>query len=261
MSRVAIITGAARGIGAACVDALVHDGVTVVAVDRCRDDSCVPYGLGTKADLDAVVGKHGNKVLGLVGDVRSQADMDLAVATALEHFGRLDIVVAAAGIVLGGTGFWSMNDEAYDAVMDVNLGGVRRIFSAAVPAMLTQSEPRAARLIALSSAAGMKGHDLLGAYCASKHGVIGLVKAAAAELSSEGITVNALCPGSTRTAMLEASARIYGLESVEDFSVHQPIGRLLEPREVAAMVAWVASPSASGVTGAVLSVDGAMSAI
>jgi len=260
VSSVAIVTGAARGIGAACVDALVADGVNVVAVDRCRDDASIPYALGTKAELDAVVARHGTKVLGLVGDVRSQADMNLAVETALEHFGRLDIVVACAGIVIGGT-LSTMSDEAYNTVMEVNLGGVRRIFSAAIPAILSQTQPRHGRLIAISSAAGKKGHDLLTAYCASKHGVIGLAKALAAELSSEGITVNTVCPGSTNTPILAASAQIYGLASVDEFIVHQPLGRLLAPSEVAAMVAWVASPQASGVTGDAISVDGGMTAI
>ena len=261
MSRVAIVTGAARGIGAACVDALVADGLNVVAVDRCRDDDVVPYALGTKAELDAVVARHDAKVLGLVGDVRSSDDMELAVATAVEHFGRLDVVVAAAGVVIGARGLWAMSDEAYDTVMDVNLGGVRRIFSAAVPAMLDQQIPRSGRLIAISSAAGKKGHDQLAAYCAAKHAVLGLTKAMAAELGPEGITVNSICPGSTRTAILEASAEVYGLESGEEFVIHQPIGRLLEPAEVAAMVAWIASPQASGITGDAVSVDGGMTAI
>ena len=88
-----------------------------------------------------------------------------------------------------------------------------------------------------------------------------LTKAMAAELGPEGITVNSVCPGSTRTAILEASAQVYGLESGEEFVIHQPLGRLLEPGEVAAMVAWIASPQASGITGDAISVDGGMTAI
>jgi NAD(P)-dependent dehydrogenase (short-subunit alcohol dehydrogenase family) len=102
VSRVAIVTGAARGIGAATVDALVNDGYRVIAVDRCRDIAEVPYALATSADLDAVVAHHGDTVLGLVGDVRSASDMQLAVETATRHFGRLDAVVACAGVVAGG---------------------------------------------------------------------------------------------------------------------------------------------------------------
>ncbi|MEI6735572.1 MAG: SDR family NAD(P)-dependent oxidoreductase [Actinomycetes bacterium] len=103
MNRVAIVTGAARGIGAATVDALVNEGFRVVAVDRCRDIADIPYALATPADLDAVVARHGDAVLGLVGDARSAADMELAVDTAVRHFGRLDAVVAAAGVVGGGS--------------------------------------------------------------------------------------------------------------------------------------------------------------
>ena len=88
MSRVAIVTGAARGIGAATVDALVNSGYHVVAVDRCRDIPEISYPLATPADLDAVVNRHGDAVLGLVGDVRSATDMQLAVETAVRHFGR-----------------------------------------------------------------------------------------------------------------------------------------------------------------------------
>ena len=132
MSRVAIVTGAARGIGAACVDALVSQGINVVAVDRCRDDEALRYGLGTKRELDQVVDRHGERALGLVGDVRSASDMDLAVATALEHFGRLDVVVAAAGVIAGGVPAWEVTDEVAAAMMDVNYHGVRTLFLAAV---------------------------------------------------------------------------------------------------------------------------------
>ena len=126
MNRVAIVTGAARGIGAACVDALVGDGYRVVAVDRCRDIPDVPYALATPADLEAVVARHGDRALGLVGDVRSAEDMALAVETAARHFGRLDAVVAAAGVVAAGGPLWEAGDAAVDAVWSVNVLGTRR---------------------------------------------------------------------------------------------------------------------------------------
>jgi NAD(P)-dependent dehydrogenase (short-subunit alcohol dehydrogenase family) len=110
VNRVAIVTGAARGIGAATVDVLVNDGYRVVAVDRCRDIPEVPYALATPGDLDAVVAHHGDAVLGLVGDVRSATDMQLAVETAARHFGRLDAVVACAGVVAAGGPFWEISD-------------------------------------------------------------------------------------------------------------------------------------------------------
>ncbi len=259
MSRVAIVTGAARGIGAATVDALVNDGYQVVAVDRCRDIPNVPYALATPADLDAVVARHGDSVLGLVGDVRSASDMALAVETATRHFGRLDVVVAAAGVIVGGDTLWNTNDAEWDAAWSVNVLGVRRLIDAAAPVLLENEKSSHSRIIAIASAAGTKGHDKLAAYGAAKHAVLGLIRGVAKDLQGTGITANAVSPGSTRTAMLEASAAIYGLASVEEFSVHQPIGRLLEPAEIASAIQWLASPASSAITGANIAVDGGMS--
>ena len=256
MSRVAIVTGAARGIGAATVDALVNDGFRVVAVDRCRDIPDIDYAMATPADLDAVVARHGESVLGLVGDVRSKADMDLAVETAVRHFGRLDAVVAAAGVIGGGTTLWETPDAVYDAVMSVNVLGVRRLIEASVPTLL--SNGRYGRIVAVASAASQLGLRHLAAYSAAKHGVVGLIRGVAMDLAETNITANAVSPGSTNTAMLEASARIYRLHSSESFVEQQPIGRLLQPSEVAASIAWLCSPQSSGMTGANLAVDGGM---
>ena len=261
MRRVAVVTGAARGIGAACVDALVADGVTVIAVDRCRDEPGLTYGLGTKAELDAVVGRHGGHAVALVGDVRSDADMALAMDTAMESFGRLDVVVAAAGVVAGGAPADVVEDADARAalMMDVNYGGVRRTFLSAIPALLATSEGHG-RLIALSSTAGLRGFWGLADYAASKHAVIGLVRSFGAELAPRGVTVNAVCPGSTDTAILRATAALYEVEPTE-LAGGQPLGRLLRPEEPAAAVAWLASTGASGTTGAVLVVDGGSTAV
>ncbi len=261
MSRVALVTGAARGIGAATVDALVADGWHVLAVDRCRDVEGVDYPMATPADLDAVVARHPGRVLGLVGDARSAEDMALAVETALAQFGGVDAAVAAAGVIAGGTPMWETSDAAFEAVMSVNLDGVRRLFSAVVPALLEAPAPRHGRLVAISSAASSVGLLHLSAYTAAKHAVVGLVRGMAADLATTGITVNAICPGSTRTAMLEASAALYGLSSGEELAAHQPIGRLLEPAEPAALIAWLCSELASGLTGAAVAVDGGMTSV
>jgi len=259
VSRVAIVTGAARGIGAATVDALVNDGFRVVAVDRCRDIAEVPYALATPADLDAVVARHGESVLGLVGDVRSATDMGLAVETAVRHFGRLDAVVAVAGVIAGGVPLWEMSDAAWDAVWSVNVLGTRRLIEAAVPVMLDgPSKGAGCRIVAVSSAAGQLGLRHLAAYSAAKHGVIGMIRGVAMDLAETGVTANVVAPGSTRTAILEASAKLYGLANVEAFIAQQPIGRLLEASEPAAMIAWLCSEASSAVTGAVLAVDGGM---
>jgi len=256
MTRVAIVTGAARGIGAATVDALVNDGFYVVAVDRCRDIADVPYALATPADLDAVVARHGEHVLGLVGDVRSSSDMQLAVDTALRHFGRLDAVVAAAGVVGGGGPLWEMSDATFDAIMSVNVLGTRRLIEAATPALLTNGGY--GRIVAIASAAGRQGLRHMAAYSAAKHAVVGLIRGVAMDLADTKVTANAVSPGSTRTAILEASAALYDLPSGEAFASQQPIGRLLEPSEVAGMISWLCSAHSSAVTGADLAVDGGM---
>jgi SDR family mycofactocin-dependent oxidoreductase len=258
VSPVALVTGAARGIGAATVDALVADGWHVLAVDRCRDVDGIPYAMATPAELDAVVDRHPGRVLGLVGDARSAQDMTLAVETAVAQFGAVDAAVAAAGVIAGGQPLWETPDDVYDAVLSVNLDGVRRLFTAAVPALLDAPEPRRGRLVAVASAAATLGLPKLAAYSAAKHAVVGLVRGIAADLAASGITANAICPGSTRTSMLDASAAIYDLSSADDFAAQQPIGRLLEPGEPAALIAWLCSSASSGVTGAALAVDGGM---
>lgn len=258
MNRVAIVTGAARGIGAATVDALVNDGFRVVAVDRCRDIADVPYALATPADLDALVARHGDAVLGLVGDVRSATDMSLAVDTATSQFGRLDAAVAVAGVIAGGVPLWQMSDAAFDAVWSVNVFGTRRLIEAAVPVMLGNDDHRDGRIVAVASAAGQLGLRHLAAYSAAKHAVVGMIRGVAMDLAETGITANVVSPGSTNTPILEASAALYGLDSVDVFAQQQPIGRLLEPSEPAAMIAWLCSPASSAVTGAVFAVDGGM---
>jgi SDR family mycofactocin-dependent oxidoreductase len=258
MSRVAIVTGAARGIGAATVEALVNDGFNVVAVDRCRDVAEIPYAMATPAELDEVVARHGDAVLGLVGDVRSAADMALAVETATRHFGQLDAVVAAAGVIAGGVAMWEMTDAQFDAVWSVNVLGTRRVIDAAVPVMLRAPAPRDGRIVAVASAAGQLGLRHLAAYSAAKHAVVGLVRGVAMDLAETGITANAVSPGSTRTAMLDASAAIYDLKDPEELGRQQPLGRSIAPSEVAAAIAWLCSPASSAMTGAVLNVDGGL---
>lgn len=255
---VAVVTGAARGIGAATARALAADGWDLVLVDRCEDDPVLPYPLGTREELEAVAEACGG--LAAVADVRDQAAVDAAVALAVERFGGLDAAVAAAGCIAGGEPTWATPDEVWATMVSVNLEGVWRLARAAVPALLARPEPRRGRFVAISSAGGSVGLPLLGAYVAAKHGVNGLVRALAAELGPHGVTANAVAPGSTTTVMLEASAGVYRLASTDEFALHHLLGRNVEPEEVAALVAWLCSEASAAVTGAVVPVDAGMTA-
>jgi SDR family mycofactocin-dependent oxidoreductase len=249
-ARVAVVTGAARGIGAATVRALVDRGWSVVAVDREDDDPRLPYALGR-------VPSPSERVVPCAADVTDAAQLAAAVALAEERFGGLDAMIAAAGVIAGGAPHWELPAEQEQAVLDVDLGGVLNAARVAVPALLRRPEPRAGRFIAVASTAAVRGLPLLAAYCAAKSGVAGFVRALAAELGGTGVTANAVAPGSTRTAMLDETARLYGV-AAEQFARQQPLGRLLEPEEVAALIAWLAGPESSGATGGVYPVDGGL---
>ena len=194
---VALVTGAARGIGAATAAELSRGGWRVVLVDACRDDPALDYQMATVADLDAAAAACPGSVAS-VADVRSQPALDAAVALAVERFGGLDAAVACAGAVAGGAPAWEVDDSTFDAMVAINLTGVLHLARAAVPAMLARDEPRRGRFVAVASAGGLVGLPLLAAYAAAKHGVIGLVRSLAAELAPFGITANAVAPGSTR---------------------------------------------------------------
>ena len=256
MSRVAVVSGAARGIGAATVDRLVSNGWHVVAVDVCADDPSLDYSMATPADLAELGGRHGDRVRTMVGDVRSRSDMLRAVDLAATAFGGLDAAIAVAGVVSGGGPLWEIEDAQWNVQFDVNVHGVRNLAAAVVPVLLDAPTPRQGRVVAVASAAGLLGLRRLSGYSASKHAVIGLIKSLAADLAGTGVTANAVCPGSTRTPILEASAAIYDLASGEEFARQQLVERLLVPAEPAALIAWLCEAEASGVTGAALAVDG-----
>jgi len=255
-SRCAIVTGAARGIGAAVVAELVHEGLTVLAVDSCLDDPALGYALAGKEELAAVEHAGRGQVKAFVADVRDRAALLDIVEYAERRHGRLDVAVAAAGVIAGGEALWETPESAYDVLMDVNVRGVLNLAAAAVPAMLRAPTPRQGRFVALASAAGHRGLWHLAAYSAAKHAVVGLVKGLAADLEGTGVTAVAVSPGATRTAMLDATADLYGLADVAELARHQLVRRVLEPSEVAAGVSWLCSERASGVTGTVLRVDG-----
>jgi SDR family mycofactocin-dependent oxidoreductase len=252
VTRVALVTGAARGIGAATVRALAADGWGVVAVDRASPDPRLPYPMGSEDELDALAGDR-------IEVARADVTDEPALTELVAGIGALDAVVAAAGVIAGGVPLWEMPNEQLDAVLDVDLHGVIATARATIPALLARPAPRSGRFIAIASTAAVRGLPMLSAYSAAKAGVAGLIRGLALELGGSGVTANAISPGSTRTAILDESARLYGLESGEAFAPQHPIERLLEPEEVAALVVWLAGPGGAAVTGANLPVDGGLS--
>lgn len=253
--RVAVVTGAARGIGAATVAHLAEAGWAVVAVDACADEPAVPYRLGTRAELDAVCAPHAD-ALPFVADVRDAGALRAAVATATERFGGLDAAVGAAALIAGGTDAWETDEATWRVLFDVDVLGVVNLARATVPALLSRPQPRTGRFVAVASAAAHHGLYRLSAYNAAKHAVVGFVLGLAVDLRGSGVTATAVSPGSTRTRMLEATAALYGMEDPEAFAAHQLVGRLLDPAEVAATVAWLCAGQSGGLTGTVVQVDG-----
>lgn len=257
MTRVVMVTGAARGIGAATVRRLTATGSRVLAIDSCAGSGGVPYPLATRADLDAVVAAcPEGSVLAHEADVRDLGSMSNAVERAMSIWGRLDVAVAAVAVVVGGRPLWETPETDLDLLWDVDVKGVWNTAAVAIPAMLGGPDPAGARFVAIASAAGHHGLHHLAAYNVVKHAVIGLVKGLAADLVGTGATACAVSPGSTRTPMLEATAALYGLDDVEAFADHQLVRRILEPDEVAATVAFCCSREAAVLNGSVVHADG-----
>ena len=144
-------------------------------------------------------------------------------------------------------------------MLDVNLGGVLAAARAGVPALLRRPEPRDGRFIAVASAAATRGLPMLAAYCAAKAGVVGLSARSPPSSAAPASPPTRSAPAPRARAILDESARLYGLESAEAFAAQQPLGRLLEPEEVAALIAWLAGPQSRGATGANYPVDGGLS--
>ncbi|MBF5001858.1 SDR family oxidoreductase [Nocardia sp. BSTN01] len=253
---VAIVTGAARGIGAATVHRLAAAGRRVVAVDICRDDPALGYPLGTRDQLAAVAAAHPGAVLDVEADVRDIESLGRAVDLAIDRFGRLDAAVAAAAVMTGGRPLWETSHTDWAPMFDIGVHGTANLARVAVPAMLARPEPRTGRFIALASAAAHHGMWHLSGYNAAKHAVVGLIKGLAHDLRGTGITATAVSPGSTRTALLTETARLYHLDTVDDFASHQLLDRILEPDEVAATIAWLCTPESAAVTGSVVHADG-----
>ncbi|MHB1717343.1 MAG: mycofactocin-coupled SDR family oxidoreductase [Acidimicrobiales bacterium] len=261
MNRVAVVIGAARGIGAATTRLLAEAGWSVMAVDRGSDDPRLPYALGSArmlGELAAEAGSAAHPVVARIADTCDEPGLAAAVGEAEARFGGVDAVITAAGVIAGGVPLWEMPAVEVDAVLDVDLRGVVVAARVGIPALLRRPEPRAGRFLAVSSTAASRGLPMLAAYGAAKAGVTGLVRGLAAELRGTGITANSVSPGSTATPILDESARLYGLDGAEVFARQHTIERLIRPEEVAGALAWLAGPAGAAVTGVDLPVDGGL---
>ncbi len=256
--RVALVTGAARGIGAATVAALCAQGYGVAALDVCSGGDVPPgvgYPLATPEDLRSVAARCPEQVLAIEADVRDPEALASAVNATVVRFGRLDAAVAAAGTVVGGLPLWETPPEHLSTLLEVNLLGVWNTAAAVVPTMLAGPDPAGCRFVAIASAAGERGLFHLAGYNASKHAVIGIVRGLAADLVGTGVTAVAISPGSTRTPMLAATADLYGTTPGE-LAQHQGIRRLIEPEEIASTIVLCCSPAGAALNGSVIRADG-----
>lgn len=229
----------------------------MVALDRAADDPRLPYALGTTEELEAVVAgtRASDRVTSVIADACDADAMTDAVALAEGRFEGLNAMIVAAGVIAGGVPLWELPPEQERAVIEVDLRAVLTAARVSVPAMLRRPQPRDGRFIAVASTAATRGMPMIAAYCAAKAGVLGLVRSLAAELRGTGVTANAVSPGSTRTQILEESSRLYGLVSAEVFARQHTLERLLEPEEIAALIVWLASPAAGGMTGTAVPID------
>ena len=254
---VAVVTGAARGIGAATALALAAAGYDLVLGDVASPDAVpgLAYPLASPEDLVASAAAcraAGADVATAFCDVRDPDDVAHLVGLAQ---GPLVAAVAVAGILGADGPAWELTSEDLDRDLSVNLHGVVNLARAAVPALLEAPRGRG-RFVAVVSSAGTRGLPRLASYVAAKHAALGYVRSLAADLAPHGVTANAVLPGSTRTAMLTRTAAAYDLKAVEAFAPSQRQNRLLTPEEQAAAVVWLCSAGASAVTGTALAVDG-----
>jgi meso-butanediol dehydrogenase/(S,S)-butanediol dehydrogenase/diacetyl reductase len=247
---VALVTGGATGIGRACVERFLGESMAVVFTDLSRED-----GERTLAELQAP-----ERLRFVAGDVRDDACNARAVRSATEEWGRLDVVVANAGVQTPGT-LLDCSDEALKAIIDVNFLGAARICRQALPALVARGK---GSIVAISSINALLGFPGMLGYDASKAALIALIRHIAVEHGRSGIRANAVCPGATLTdyhfrkaaargvgpGELRASTRGYGL-----------VGRAGEPSEIAEVVAFLASERASFITGQTIVADGGYSAL
>ena len=268
--RVAFITGAARGQGRAHAIRLANEGADIIAIDICGPVSeTITYPLATPEELAetvAAVEATGRKVLARQVDIRDLAALQQVVADGVEQFGRLDIVVANAGVLSWGRMF-EMSEAQWDTVIDVNLNGTWRTIRAAVPAMIEAGN--GGSIIIVSSSAGLKATPGNGHYSASKHGVVALTNALAIEVGEYGIRVNSIHPYSIDTPMVEKEAMMaifskypQYLPSFSPMPYHpvnhegkKGLQEFMTAEEVSDVVAWLAGDGSRTISGSQIAVD------
>jgi len=245
----ALVTGGGTGIGAAIATALAEAGAAVSLAGR------------RKAPLDAVAARL-PKATAITADVTREADCAAMVETARAAQGALDIVIANAG--LAESSAVGKTDLAHwQRALDVNLTGAFLTVRAALTDVTRAETARARRIVFVASTAGLKGYPYVAAYCAAKHGVVGLMRALSVELADRGVTVNAVCPGYTETPLLDAAIGTISAKTGRPaadaraaLAKDNPHGRLITPEEVAQAVLWLCSPGAASVNGQAIAIAG-----
>jgi (+)-trans-carveol dehydrogenase len=266
--KVAFITGAARGQGRAHAVRLAQEGADIIAVDICKQVESVRIPLSTPEDLaetaDLVKG-HNRRIFSAEVDVRDYDAVKAAVDAGVEQLGRLDIIVANAGIGNGGQTLDKTSERDWTDMIDINLGGVWKTVKAGVPHILKGG--RGGSIILTSSVGGLKAYPHTGHYVAAKHGVVGLMRTFAVELGQHNIRVNSVHPTNVNTPLFmnEGTMKLFrpdlenpgpdDMKVVGQLMHTLPIG-WVEPEDISNAVLFLASDEARYVTGVTLPIDG-----